>query len=119
MIQRPWRILIIDDSPEDRETYRRYLTQDPDATYTFAEADNAEDGLLLCGRFEPDCVLLDYKLPAAYGLTVLHNYDGDKTPEFAMIMLTGQGDEQVAVQALKTGAQDYLVKSRLSRDGLA
>lgn len=119
MTQRTWRILIIDDSPEDRETYRRYLHQDTQAAYLLAEADNAEDGTHLCGSFQPDCVLLDYKLPGVDGLTLLHSYeDGKSPPPFAVVMLTGQGDEQVAVEALKTGAQDYLVKAHLTAASL-
>ncbi len=119
MSQRPWRIVIIDDNPEDREAYRRYLTQDAQHAYLFAEADSAESGALLCGTFAPDCVLLDYRLPQADGLDLLHTYEeGASPPSFAVVMLTGQGDEAVAVEALKTGAQDYLVKSRLTPEGL-
>jgi diguanylate cyclase (GGDEF)-like protein len=119
MIQRAWRILIIDDSPEDREAYQRFLSKDGRETYTFAEAETAEEGEELCRTLHPDCVLLDYKLPGADGLALLHSYDGSKSPpEFAVVMLTGQGDEQVAVEALKTGAQDYLVKSRLTPESL-
>src|SRR5687767_8725116 len=99
MIQRAWRILIIDDSPEDREAYQRFLSKDGRETYTFAEAESAEEGEELCRSLHPDCVLLDYKLPGANGLSLLHSYDGSKSPpDFAVIMLTGQGDERVAVQ---------------------
>jgi diguanylate cyclase (GGDEF)-like protein len=119
MTQRVWRILIIDDSPDDRETYRRFLAQDQEEAYSFAEAETAEEGMQLCRSFQPDCVLLDYKLPEADGLTLLRSYEDDQAqPPFAVVMLTGQGDEAVAVAALKTGAQDYLIKSRLNPAGL-
>jgi two-component system cell cycle response regulator len=113
-----YRVLIIDDFPEDRELYRRLLDQDPTATYQFAEADAAEEALALWNDFRPDCVLLDYRLPGLDGLDLLHRFELSKVYPAAVIMLTGQGDEGVAVAAMKTGAQDYLVKSKLTADAL-
>lgn len=105
---RTCRVLIIDDSPEDRTLYRRRLAQSP-GHYEFLEADTGEAGLAACAAFRPDCVLLDYHLPDADGLEVLtgllHHND-----QLAVLVLTGQGNEAVAVRALKAGAEDYMVK---------
>ena len=53
-------VLIVDDSPEDRETYRRYLLQNPKYHYTILEAESGVEGLELCQRLKPDGILLDF-----------------------------------------------------------
>ncbi len=112
MSERRYHVLLVEDSPEDRESYRRLLARAGGAAYTFTETDSGEEAVRLCRELRPDCVLLDYHLPDADGLELL--------PELAaagpvpVIMLTGQGDEAVAVRAMKVGAQDYLVKGRMT-----
>ncbi|HEX6862480.1 MAG TPA: response regulator [Thermoanaerobaculia bacterium] len=112
----PLRILIVDDSPEDRELYRRLLAQDPGQEYELLEAEMGEDGLELARRERPDCLLLDYRLPDLDGLEFLDRLLQDGP--VPVIILTGQGSEAVAVQAMKSGAQDYLLKGAISRQEL-
>jgi signal transduction histidine kinase len=112
-------ILIIDDTPEDRETVRRYLQQDRTAKYRFVEENRMEEALDTTLRVVPDCILLDYSLPDGTGiefLDQLQEFGG--TNCFPVIVLTGTGDELIAVQAIKAGAQDYLIKGRTSADTL-
>jgi len=116
MTDAPVRILIVDDSPEDREFYRRLLVQDREHVYEFLEADLGEEGLRIALAEEPDCLLLDYKLPDVDGLEFLTRLLGEKL--VPVIVLTGQGNEAVAVEAMKSGAQDYLLKGAVSRDRL-
>jgi signal transduction histidine kinase len=112
----PLRILIVDDSPEDREVYRRMLTADPEHPYEFLEADMGEDGLEMAISESPDCLLLDYRLPDVDGLEFLIRLrEKGRVP---VIVLTGQGNEAVAVEAMKGGAQDYLLKGAVTRQGL-
>jgi signal transduction histidine kinase len=112
----PIRVLIVDDSPEDREFYRRLLMQDREHAYEFLEADLGEEGLRIALEEEPDCLLLDYKLPDVDGLEFLDRLLAKKL--VPVIVLTGQGNEAVAVEAMKGGAQDYLLKGSVSRDRL-
>jgi PAS domain S-box-containing protein len=109
------KILIVDDSPEDRATYRRYLRQDPKYTYTVLEEDSGERALELCEQPDLDVVLLDFRLPDLDGLEFLSELrsqpDKNSPP---VVMLTGQGNESVAVAAIKSGATDYLVKGKTS-----
>lgn len=112
-------LLIIDDCPEDRRIYRRYLLKDPYQSYQILEADSAKDGLALFQKILCDVILLDFSLPDMTGLEILDQLKQEKFEVPAsVIMLTGQGDEDLAVQAMKRGAQDYLSKQRLKPDVL-
>ncbi|GGJ66955.1 EAL domain-containing protein [Deinococcus aquiradiocola] len=102
-------ILIVDDTPEDAEHYIRLLGQAPGVSFTFRHAELGEDGLRLLQEQVPDCLLLDYHLPDMTGLEFLREMRG-RCP---VILLTGMGDEAIAVAALQAGAQDYLVKSQI------
>ncbi len=114
-----WTLLIIDDCAADRKIYRRYLLQDPYQSYQILEADCAEVGLALCQKIHCDVILLDFCLPDMSGLELFDKLEQEvfDTP-ITVIMLTGRGDEEVAVQAMKRGAQDYLVKQYLKPDVL-
>jgi DNA-binding response OmpR family regulator len=110
-----YTLLIVEDAPIDRELYRRFLRKDPNCDYDLLEAESVEAGLELCrtrcsrGAATPtiDAILLDYQLPDGDGLEFLvalaAQSDGTIPP---VVMLTGQGDENVAVRAMKLGAQD-------------
>ncbi|MBD2436812.1 ATP-binding protein [Nostoc sp. FACHB-110] len=114
-----WTLLIIDDCAEDRKIYRRYLLKDPQNSYQIFEADSAEEGLALCQAMHCDVILLDFCLPDMNGLDLLARLKNCKfSSPVSIIMLTGRGDEAVAVQAMKQGAQDYLVKQHLQLDVL-
>jgi signal transduction histidine kinase len=110
------RILIVDDSPEDREHYRRMLSQDPEHAYQFLEAEMGEEGLEMALAGEADCLLLDYRLPDVDGLEFLTRLRAHR--RVPVIVLTGQGNEAVAVEAMKGGAQDYLLKGAVTRQAL-
>ncbi|MCF2145334.1 ATP-binding protein [Desmonostoc muscorum LEGE 12446] len=114
-----WTLLIIDDCAADRKIYRRYLLKDPHQSYQILEADCAEEGLALCQKTHCDVILLDYCLPDKSGLELFDQMQQEifKT-SVPVIMLTGRGDEEVAVQAMKRGALDYLVKQHLTQDVL-
>ena len=111
-----WTLLITDDCQEDREVYREYLSGDPEQSYQFIEAGSAEAGLALCQKQHCDAILLDFHLPDMTGLEFLDELKQQSNTLLPVIMLTGQGDERVAVQAMKRGVQDYLVKQDLEPD---
>jgi PAS domain S-box-containing protein len=105
-------VLIIDDEPTDREIFKRCLQEGHPGAFVFAEASTGSDGLRKMKSFLPDCVLLDFQLPDLDGLKMirlLHN--GRETLPCPVVMLTGIGSEQVAVEAMKLGVMDYMAKS--------
>jgi CheY-like chemotaxis protein/nitrogen-specific signal transduction histidine kinase/HPt (histidine-containing phosphotransfer) domain-containing protein len=114
------RILIVDDSDEDREYLKRLLTKSAGWNWKFFEANSGEKGLALavsCGPFE--CILLDYRLRDMDGLEFLEHLRAQLgKPGIATIMMAGAGDDSVAVRAMKLGAQDYLSKGNLNSSSL-
>lgn len=111
------RILLIDDDEVDRIMVRRALK----AAYEkimINEAATGSQGLNEAQTGSYDCIFLDHFLPGDSGLAVLSAIRdaGVKTP---VVILTGQGDEQLAVDSMKAGATDYLVKGKLTADSLA
>ncbi|MEH1917552.1 hybrid sensor histidine kinase/response regulator [Nostoc sp.] len=114
-----WTLVIIDDCAADRKIYRRYLLKDPHQSYQILEADCAEEGLALCRKVRCDVILLDFCLPDMSGLELFDQMQQEifKT-SVPVIMLTGRGDEEIAVQVMKRGALDYLVKNNLTQDVL-
>lgn len=113
------KILVIDDSPEDRETWKRYLLTDPGTEYHVVERGTVDAGLTACREETPDCVLVDHNLPDGTGLDFIEDLkEIGGTLRFPTVMLTGTGSEAVAVAAMKLGVQDYLVKNRLNADNL-
>lgn len=110
------KLLIIDDSPEDRLTYKRLLSSAETVAYDFMECDSGEEGLAFFGNKEADCVLLDYNLPDMDGIEVLELLAGKDGFHIPVIFLTGQGNETIAVKAMKSGASDYLVKTSINSE---
>ena len=109
------RILIIDDSPEDRAVFRRFLSEGSQRKFVILEAETGEQGYALFRSERPDCVLLDYNLPDFTGLEILERLNAEQdAASMTVVMLTGVGDETVAVRAMKGGAQDYLAKNALT-----
>jgi diguanylate cyclase (GGDEF)-like protein/PAS domain S-box-containing protein len=102
------KILLVDDSEHDCFAYCRALQP---YDYETCTATSMTDGLILAIRELPDVILLDYNLPDGDGfafIQALTLQNPDFKPSF--IMVTGYGDEAVAVQAMKMGAVDYLIK---------
>ncbi len=110
-------ILIIDDDDVDRMSVRRFL-KSAGFALSVTEADDGSSGLELLKQQIFDCAFLDYFLPDSDGLSILKQAReaGIHTP---IIMLTGHGDERLAVEMMQAGASDYLPKGQMSADSLS
>ena len=111
------RLLIVDDDIVDRMSIVRGL-RSAGLQVECVEAASADEAFRRLAEAEFDCIFLDYHLPDQTGFEVLKTLRGrgDRTP---IVMLTGQGDEELAVQLMKAGASDYLPKGTVSADRLA
>lgn len=114
MTIRQHTILIIDDCIEDRKLYCRYLNQSIITDYQIIEVDSGEDGLTQLTSIVPDLILLDYLLPDLNGLEFIAELKTQTDNIPPIIMLTGQGNEAIAVEAMKSGVKDYLTKDKLT-----
>lgn len=100
------RILIIEDSPSLARTYEAQLKRDA-AAIEIAEDGSAGERAMGAGR--PDCILLDLNLPDANGMDILKAWraSGITTP---VIVITANGSINIAIDAMREGATDFLVK---------
>ena len=105
------RVLVVEDDMVDRMACRRALVQNADFEFIITEAESGGEGLRLAHEQKPDCVLLDFHLPDMNGLEFLAALRNDlgEIP-VPVMMLTGADNASVAVEAMRRGAQDYLVK---------
>src|SRR2546421_8752874 len=99
-------LLVIDDERSIREACREVAQS---LGYTAVSADSAEHAYRVLDTQSIDAVLLDLRLPGAGGLEALRHIKQQR-PEAIVIVVTGYGTVQSAVQAMKHGAYDYVTK---------
>ena len=119
-MNRPIRILIIDDNKKSRLHYRELLEQTEDFVFTFRELEDGHYAQEHYEKYKPDVVLLEYSVGAIDGLDVikvLTNGNPIVNP-CPIVFITGHGSEQIAAQAIKLGAQEYLSKNEVTRETL-
>ncbi|RYU78794.1 ATP-binding response regulator [Hymenobacter persicinus] len=112
------KILLVDDNEQDRMLYKRFLgKQIGHERLEIYEADSGQDALTTFQAQQPDCVLLDYNLLDTDGLEVLESLKQVAAPDsLCVVMITGGGNEALAVRALNSGALDYLVKQHFDQE---
>ncbi|HKI45459.1 MAG TPA: PAS domain S-box protein [Balneolales bacterium] len=105
-------ILLVDDDHEDYLITRSRLQQIKDQEYELEWVDGFDNGFDRIMEGEHDIYLLDYRLGAQNGLELMQRViqAGCEAP---LILLTGQGDREIDLKAMRYGAADYLVKSEL------
>ena len=99
-------ILCIEDDAGQASLLQKALERQG---HSLSIACSGDEGLTLLAQHDYDLLILDYSMPGCSGMDVLRNLrrKGNLTP---IIMLTGNGNEKVAVESLKAGASDYIVK---------
>lgn len=104
MTEKYIRILLVDDDDIDCEALERYI-QKMNLPYKLKIAMTENEALDTLDSFEFDIVLLDYDLKTATGLDIL-----PKVGDTPAIFITGSGSEEIAIEAMRHGACDYLIK---------
>lgn len=113
----PLRILVVDDDHLDRLAVRRCL-QESGINARSDQVSTAAEALVRVANAAYDCILLDYYLPGEDSLEALRQLH-DSMPQTPVVMFTGRGDEDIAVELMKAGAADYLPKASLTPERLA
>lgn len=106
-------VLLVDDDQVDRMAVRRALR----GAVSIDEVADADAAFAALSGGGYDCVLLDYLLPGADGLELMRRLRAVGNP-VPVVVLTGRGDESLAVAMLKEGAADYLTKDGADRERL-
>ncbi|MBK9167092.1 MAG: response regulator [Bryobacterales bacterium] len=107
MTQSLSRVLVVDDEEPARYGISRALSSEG---YELAEAASGEHALQELERFGPDVILSDINMPGLDGLSLLRRVRGGPGDPPAVILITGYGSENVIIEALRSGAFDYLTK---------
>jgi len=110
-------VLLIEDNEDDAYLIGERLTERTAADIELEWVDRLESGLTRLAEDTIDVVLLDLSLPDSHGLETLDKVQ-QQTPDVPVIVLTHLDNEAMAIQAVRRGAQDYLVKGRSDGDGL-
>ncbi len=110
------RLLLIEDNPDDATFIEEVLKlQDSYTTVDIARVCKLRDGLTWLAKASFDVVLLDLSLPDATSTNSVSRVLA-QSPQAPIIVLTGLDDRETALEALKKGAQDYLIKDNISGD---
>ena len=99
-------LLVIDDEPAILHAFRRGFQQ---SDVTVLTAASGAEGLTMVTQYDPDVVLLDLALPDLSGLDVFRRLH-QRHPKIPVIFITGHGTTDTAIEAMKLGAFDYLLK---------
>jgi two-component system response regulator HydG len=99
-----YKILLIDDDPSLLRSIGLYFEK---LGHHVDRAESGEDGLAAYERARPDVTILDYSMPGVSGLEVLESL---RARQATVIMLTGKGQVDTAVEAMRMGAENFLVK---------
>src|SRR5437667_9941586 len=104
---------MVEDDVADAALVRHALQQGG-LNFSLARVESKADFLRELAERAPDLILLDYSLPGFDGLTAL-NLAQEKYPDIPFIFVTGTLGEEVAIEMLKSGATDYVLKNHLTR----
>ncbi len=109
------RVLIAEDEDSFRISLQHVLLKDD--AFDFLACDNGDETLEMIQREHFDIILLDYRMPGHSGLNILQ-WMHEQKMDTPVILLTGMGSENIAVEAMKLGAYDYIPKENFDKGHL-
>ena len=108
------RVLLAEDNDGDADLIGRYLELAPEhLRFDVERATHLAEGQALLAKRRFDVALVDLSLPDCQGLATFQRLR-DHSPDTPVVVITGDGDEELAAQAVQQGAEDYLIKDSVS-----
>jgi signal transduction histidine kinase len=112
-------LLTVDDDMIVQRLYRTFLDQNAPGAFEIVQATSGETALAALRERKFDCILLDFDMPDMTGIEFMRRAaDPDGEQPCAVICMTGTGNESIAVEAMKRGAQNYLLNDQMDADSL-
>jgi two-component system cell cycle response regulator len=105
------KVLLIEDNDVDAQLTQDLLSEWSTEEFQVARSATLAEGLSLLSRERFDAMLLDLSLPDAFGLPTVREVHAS-SPTIPVVVLSGVSDQNLALQAVRQGAQDYLVKGQ-------
>src|SRR5882762_8735911 len=99
-------VLIIDDEKDVHYSFRRLLEKEP---LDIQSAESGDEGIKMARKFQPDLIVMDIRMGQQSGLDTLKELR-QINPKQVVIMMTAYGTSQTAIEAMKRGAYDYVLK---------
>jgi signal transduction histidine kinase len=112
-----YRVLLVEDNAADARLISEYLKEGKDTKFKLVHVERLTKGLALLHQKKYDIILLDLSLPDSDGSETI-NKTLKASSKIPIIVLTGRNDEEFAVESVRTGAQDYLVKGQFDGTNL-
>jgi two-component system phosphate regulon sensor histidine kinase PhoR len=100
-------ILVADDNPEMRQAIEETILNP--AGYTVRSVGDGMSALSLAHELEPDVIITDHLMPSLTGIELIRRLNIEK-PHIPVILITGEGSEDLAIEAMRSGASDYITK---------
>jgi PAS domain S-box-containing protein len=117
IMEKELKILTVEDTPEDLELIQNRLKKDG-INYSYLNVETRENFIEALNEFQPDIILSDFTLPAFDGLSAIE-LTKELSPLTPIIIVTASKNEETAVECIKKGAEDYIIKENISRIGFA
>lgn len=111
-------ILLVEDNPSDVQLIQEYLEDEQQYDFKCFEADSLKTAFEILSHRDFDAVLLDLNLPDSAGLDTVRRIV-NQLPDTAVVVLTGVDDAELALKAVRYGAQDFIEKSQIVKSTLA
>lgn len=113
MEDKPIKVLLIEDNPEDARLLQEEFSETMETLFEITAASTLEEGITALKNDSPDIILLDLSLPGKSGIDAFTNIQ-NITKDIPIVVVSGTKDENLALQAVKNGAQDYLAKDEIN-----
>lgn len=113
MSDKPIKVLLIENSPEVVDLIGKLLSKEKNFSFDIEFVDRLRSGVERLSKGGIDVVLLDLFLPDSHGFEVFNGVHS-RAPAIPIVILTGFDDQNLAVETIQKGAQDYLIKAEIN-----